>query len=84
MTTKDYVYLGLFALASLVCYCHGFYAGVSRTARIYDALLKDEREADDSLRIAGEETAPEVAPMHCRNAFPAFPGREVRSDFGNN
>lgn len=92
MTTKDYVYLGLLALGSLVFYCHGFYAGISRSARIYDALLKDEETPDDTLdslivEAGNEQTAP--APTSRLSSLPTSTllpptRRELRSDFGNN
>ena len=84
MITKDYIYLGLLALAAVVCYCHGFYAGVSRSARIYDALLKEDGEPVDSPVLATSEEPVSSVPSTSRFPFPSFPRRELRNDFGNN
>jgi hypothetical protein len=84
MTIMDYVYLGLIGLAALVFYCHGFFAGVKRSRRVYEALLgsaepepppRDETWSDFDMpsREAGFHRPP-----------PSFPGRELRGDFGNN
>lgn len=84
MTIKDYVYLGLIALAALVFYCHGFYAGVGRSRRVYEALL--DEETDEAMLEAPEEIlapAPAAA-FPARQAMPPFPRREARGDFGNN
>lgn len=84
MTIKDYVYLGLIALAALVFYCHGFYAGVSRSRRVYEALL--DEEAEEATVETPEpilDDAP-VAAFPSRQTMPPFPRREARGDFGNN
>lgn len=84
MTIKDYVYLGLIALAALIFYCHGFYAGVSRSRRVYEALL--DEEADEAMLEAPEailDSTP-VAAFPSRQTMPPFPRREARGDFGNN
>lgn len=84
MTIKDYVYLGLIALAALIFYCHGFYAGVGRSRRVYEALLDEEAEE------ATQETTEPVLDSALVAAFPArqttlqSPRREPRGDFGNN
>ena len=89
MTTKDYVYLGLLALAAVVFYCHGFYAGISRSARIYDALLKDDEAIDSPIIDTGDDEAlpTPTPPRHSFPSSPSFPlsfRRELRGDFGNN
>ena len=84
MTIKDYVYLGLIALATLVFYCHGFYAGVGRSRRVYEALL--DEESDEVKLDAPELTLDDepIAAFPSRQAMPPFPRREARGDFGNN
>ena len=84
MTIKDYVYLGLIALAALIFYCHGFYAGVSRSRRVYEALL--DEEAEEATPQAAEPVldAALVAAFPNRQTMPEFPRREARGDFGNN
>ena len=86
MTIMDYVYLGLIGLAALVFYCHGFFAGVKRSRRVYEALLggsepepapRDEERSDMELEMPHRETGFHRPP-------PSFPGRELRGDFGNN
>jgi hypothetical protein len=84
MTTKDYVYLGLIALAALIFYCHGFYAGIIRSRRIYDALLGDCGTVEDpGSNEAGAEEIHSLPPPS-RHQIPSFPIRELRGDFGNN
>ena len=84
MTIEDYVYLGLIALAALIFYCHGFYAGVSRSRRVYEALL--DEEAEEATQEAPEPVldAALVAISPSRQTTPQFPSREARGDFGNN
>ena len=85
MTTKDYVYLGLLALAVLVFYCHGFYAGVNRSRRVYEALLSDEEQdvAPADTRVQVEENYLSQ-PTAARYQTLFIPPRELRGDFGNN
>ena len=84
MTIMDYVYLGLIGLAALVFYCHGFFAGVKRSRRVYEALLGSS-DPDPAPR---EEAYPDFD-LSAREANlhrppPSFPGRELRGDFGDN
>ena len=55
MTKKDFVYLGLMALTALVCFCHGFFSGVNRSRRVYEALLEIEKLVEQ-LRLAEGES----------------------------
>jgi|GEM_PF-4239387 hypothetical protein len=84
MTIMDYVYLGLIGLAALVFYCHGFFAGVKRSRRVYEALLG----SSDPEPATREEASPEFDLPAREAGFhgppPSFPGRELRGDFGNN
>jgi len=84
MTIMDFVYLGLVGLAALVFYCHGFFAGVKRSRRVYEALLGSSEPdpaprdgASTDFDVPGRETGFHRPP-------PSFPGRELRGDFGNN
>ena len=81
MTIKDYVYLGLIALAALVFYCHGFYAGVSRSRRVYEALIEEEPFTDAP---ATESKAAPVTFIASREISPPFLRRAARPDFGEN
>ncbi|HEU0010559.1 MAG TPA: hypothetical protein VFT34_12155 [Verrucomicrobiae bacterium] len=84
MTIMDYVYLGLIGLAALVFYCHGFFAGVKRSRRVYEALLGSA----DPEPVPRDETSPEFdAPARQTGIqHPRLPyrGRELRGDFGDN
>ena len=84
MTIKDYVYLGLIALAALIFYCHGFYAGVSRSRRVYEALLDEEADVPTLETPEPMLDAAPVAAFPSRQTMPPFPRREARGDFGNN
>jgi hypothetical protein len=84
MTIKDYVYLGLIALAALIFYCHGFYAGVSRSRRVYEALLDEEAEEAAQEVAEPDLDAALVSVFPSRQTTPQFPRREVRGDFGKN
>ena len=80
MTTKDFVYLGLIALTALVFYCHGFFSGVNRSRRIYEALLggaDEEPVAEEWPGALDRQTGmrPPLSPQR---------GSEIRGDFGNN
>ena len=84
MTIMDYVYLGLIGLSALVFYCHGFFAGVKRSRRVYEALLgradaepMPQDEASSDYDLPTRETGLHRSP-------PSLPGRELRGDFGNN
>jgi len=81
MTTKDFVYLGLIALSALVFYCHGFFSGVNRSRRIYEALLGSAEEEDRC-----REDAASAAQQHHRfiSPFPTRRGSEIQGDFGDN
>ena len=91
MTTKDYVYLGLILLTALAFYCNGFYAGVYRCKRMYDALL-DESEGDEGAASMSSQIGKSLAeegkllspsdPL--RSGNPVLQTREVRGNFGNN
>ena len=91
MTTKDYVYLGLILLTALAFYCNGFYAGVYRCKRMYDALL-DESEGDEGAGLmsspVGKPLAEEDKLLSASNglrpAKPVVQNPEVRGNFGNN
>ena len=79
MTTKDLVYLGLIAVTALVFYCHGFFSGVNRSRRIYEALLGTE---DDSP----SETESRAFDRQTGLSFPSSleRGSKIQGDFGNN
>lgn len=80
MTTKDFVYLGLIALTALAFFCHGFFSGVNRSRRIYEALLggaEAEPAAAEWPETFRRQTGmqPPLSPQR---------GSEIRGDFGNN
>ena len=84
MTIMDYVYLGLIGLAALVFYCHGFFAGVKRSRRVYEALLGS---ADPEPAPRDETSTGFDAPTRPTDFHPPrlpFRGRELRGDFGDN
>jgi hypothetical protein len=91
MTTKDYVYLGLILLTALAFYCNGFYAGVYRCKRMYDALL-DDSEGDENVEQVPSKTGKFLAMEDkllsasdsLRSSNPLIQDREVRGNFGNN
>ncbi len=91
MTTKDYIYTGMIVLTALAFYCNGFYAGVYRCKKMYDALL-DDTEADEP---GGEESAtngkvspavdgqpPLLKPLR-QSELPTYT-RAIKGDFGRN
>ena len=84
MTTKDYVYLGLLALAALVFYCHGFYSGVSRSRRVYEEMLAEDEQDLAPAHAEVEENQYLSQPTSPRHDTLYHPRREFRSDFGNN
>jgi len=58
MTTKDYVYLAVIVIVALAFYCNGFYAGVYRCKRMYEAdASKDPNKAE-----GGSSNPPDQAP----------------------
>jgi hypothetical protein len=79
MTTTDFVYLGLIAATALVFYCHGFFSGVNRSRRIYEALLG----AEDDFPT---ETAARSFDRQSGLSFPSSleRGSKIQGDFGNN
>ena len=80
MTTKDFVYLGLLALTAVVFYCHGFFSGVNRSRRIYEALLggaEDERATEEDQLSADRPTGLPL-PLSPKR------GSAIRGNFGNN
>ena len=80
MTTKDFVYLGLIALVALVFYCHGFFSGVNRSRRIYEALLggaEEEPAAEEWPRTLDRQSG-------MQPPFPVRRGSEIKGDFGEN
>jgi len=82
MTIMDYVYLTLIGLTALVFYCHGFFAGVKRSRRVYEALLGTSDSASrDEFSSDFEAPSREIG-FH--RPPPSFPGRELHGDFGNN
>ena len=84
MTTMDFVYLGLIGITALVCYCHGFFAGVKRSRRVYEALLGS---ADPDPPPHDEPPTEFDAPTRqtdFHNPRLPFRGRELRGDFGEN
>lgn len=81
MTTKDYVYLGLMALAALVFYCHGFYSGVCRSRSLYESL-KSCSTASSAFNADDDESMGE-APFS-RQHMAMLPHLEVRGDYKNN
>ncbi len=84
MTIMDYVYLGLIGLAALVFYCHGFFAGVKRSRRVYEALLgRPEPEPAPRDEASSDFDAP-TRQTGFHGSPPSLPGRELRGDFGNN
>jgi hypothetical protein len=91
MTTKDYVYLGLILLAALAFYCNGFYAGVYRCKKMYEAL-EDETDFDSETAPPTPESVNSVDTHGNTVAFPVLPrgsislvqGRNLRGDFSNN
>jgi hypothetical protein len=82
MTTKDYVYLGLIALAALVFYCHGFNAGVRRSRKTFEPLLADLEESASAPIGGGPEPLVLLPPE--RNSGFRFGSREEHGEFGNN
>lgn len=91
MTIKDYVYLGLILLTALAFYCNGFYAGVCRSKRVYEALLNDaedgnEREAHEPMD--GKTLAPNEKEVGSDFSFSrdrvTVSGKQLRGDFGSN
>jgi hypothetical protein len=91
MTTKDYVYLGLILLTALAFYFNGFYVGVYRCKRMYDALLDDE-ENEDRTPVEGYENVNYFAGEE-KSLDYSSPGRgqnlltsehQPRGDFGPN
>lgn len=87
MTIMDYVYLGLIGLTALVFYCHGFFAGVKRSRRVYEALLGRPDAELEELPEAASSDFDFQAPSRDTGFHrppPSFPGRELHGDFGNN
>lgn len=82
MTTKDYVYLGLIALAALVFYCHGFNAGVRRSRKTFEPLLADLEESAAKSAGCDPESLLLLPPE--RNVGFRFGSREEHGEFGNN
>jgi hypothetical protein len=91
MTTKDYVYLGLILITSLVFYCNGFYAGVCRSKRLHENIVDgaepegkigvDAWSNDKTFVLCGKELASEMAP---RRNIAAPSQAEAESNFGLN
>jgi hypothetical protein len=84
MNIMDYIYLGLIGLAALVFYCHGFFAGVKRSRRVYEALLgrpEPEPEPRDEPSPGFDAPIRQTGFQHPRLPFR---GRELRGDFGDN
>ena len=81
MTTKDYVYLGLMALAALVFYCHGFYSGVCRSRSLYESLRSRNPTSSDYIEN-DDESLGETA--FSRQHMTMLPHLEVRGDYKNN
>ena len=88
MTSKDFFYLGLMAVAALVAYCHGFFSGVSRARKAYEALLGSEPRDIDSTEVAELEAGDPGASLsrdwsspHSRSRLS---GQGLTGDFGNN
>ena len=95
MTTKDYVYLGLILVTALVFYCNGFYAGICRCKRMYDAPAGDvETGGEPAVGTAAETTASDKllalddkvldGSASSREQKLLMPKSELRGDFGNN
>ncbi len=90
MTTKDYIYIGMIVLTALAFYCNGFYAGVYRCKKMYDALLDDTAAADDPAETAAhgknssdnDEPSPLLNPSR-HSELPKF-SRAIKGDFGRN
>ena len=93
MTTKDFLYLGLIAVAALVFYCHGFFSGVYRARKTYEELLGAPREADPANNDASSDLDDNQARERSRQSDWTFPypnsrsrlsGQDLQGDFGNN
>jgi hypothetical protein len=84
MTTMDIVYLGLIGLSALVFYCHGFFAGVKRSRRVYEALLGRPEPEPPTRDEESSEFEPPTRQTGLHRSPPSLPGRELRGDFGNN
>jgi hypothetical protein len=91
MMTKDYVYLGLIALAAAAFYWNGFYAGVCQSRKTYETLLNDRDDDMDAQthRFAGVNSLAEsddIFTLHkaARESNLLSSKRGLRGDFGNN
>ena len=91
MSSKDLLYFGLIAVAALVCYCHGFFSGVTRARKVYENLLgrRDADEADvpsATLHLPSADSARFSFPPGGKVPPPGsrFSGQDLRGDFGNN
>lgn len=83
MTAKDFLFLALLAVAALVFYCHGFFSGVSRTRKVYEALLGVDNSAASKTESAGQN---DVLDENWSESRPRsrFSGQDLRGDFGDN
>lgn len=80
------------AVAALVFYCHGFFSGLNRARKTYEALLgsnpgQQDREAQPEDELQGEET-PRKPNWSSDGLWPSprsrLSGQDLRDDFGNN
>ena len=89
MTTKDWIYLGLIILTALAFYCNGFYAGVMRSRKVYESLLNDAREQEETASVIDENKLAEQDNFFA-DVFPSrqiqteVQGRGLPGDFHNN
>ncbi|MEY2411279.1 MAG: hypothetical protein QOF48_3949 [Verrucomicrobiota bacterium] len=80
MTSKDLVYVGLIVLTALIFYCHGFFSGVNRSRRIYEALLGGPDSEAPREQASGPMSRLSGSPP----GLSSRRGSEIRGDFGNN
>ena len=86
MTTKDYVYLGLIALSTVVFYWNGYYAGAARTRRMFErwfAATDSSETAPDAEFSEPADLEVEERPM-LRHRLQAVPAPTIRVTFGRN
>ena len=89
MTTKDWIYLGLIVLTALAFYCNGFYAGVMRSRKVYESLLNDAREQEETASVIDDNKLAEqdnffADDFPSRQIHTEVQGRGLPGDFHNN